>query len=115
MSARARNLKTPSPSQPRLSFESRKRKKSKDTSPTTVANPPKKQAMDETTKAATSSELEAMEERITTKLGDQNDRSLKAAVNEALEKLIESNKSAESHPAVWELSKETRKVVTKVN
>ena len=71
--------------------------------------------MDEINKAATSSELEAMEERITTKLGDQIDRSLKAAVNEALEKLIESNKSAESHPAVWELSKETRKVVTKVN
>ena len=71
--------------------------------------------MDDTSKAATSSELEAMEERITSKLGDQIDRSLKAAVNAALDKLIESNKSAESHPAVKELAKTTRKVVTKVN
>ena len=114
MSARARLLKSPSPSQPRLNFESRKRKKSKDTSPTSLTNPPKKQAMEET-KAATSAELDAMEEHITTKLGDQIDRSLKEAVNSALEKLIESNRSAETHPAVKELAKDTRKVVTKVN
>ena len=115
MSARARQLKSPSPSQPRLRFESRKRKKSKETSPTSTINPPKKQVMEEPARAATSAELDAMEERITTKLGDQIDRSLKAAVNSALEKLIESNRSAESHPAVKELAKDTRKVVTRVN
>ena len=123
MSAKSRQLKVPvSPSQPLLTFENRKRKKSKTLSPPTTQNPTKKQAMEltpkdpiTTPKAVTSNDLDAMEERITNKLGSQIDRSLKEAVDSALAKLVEANRQSEYHPAIQEISKETRKVVTRVN
>ena len=121
MSAKSRQLKA-SKSQPLLTFESRKRKKSKTSSPPTIENPTKKVAMESTLKdpqtppkAVTSNDLDAMEERITNKLGSQIDKSLKEAVDSALAKLVEANRQSDCHPAVFELSKETRKVVTRVN
>ena len=121
MSAKSRQLKA-SPSQPLLTFESRKRKKSKTSSPPTTENPTKKIAMESTPKnpqtspkAVTSNDLDAMEEWITNKLGSQIDKSLKEAVDSALAKLVEANRQSDYHPAMFEISKETRKVVTRVN
>ena len=110
-----KNIVVP-PSQPLLTFDSKKRKKVSETTSPEQLNPPKrKQIMEEEgAQNVTNNDLKEMEERIAVRLGNQIDKSLKEAVDSALSKLIESNNNAKIHPAVARLARETKQVVTKV-
>ena len=110
-----KNIVVP-PSQPLLSFDSKKRKKTSETSPEHLNPPKRKPTMEEEdgTQNVTNNDLKEMEERIAVRLGNQIDKSLKEAVDSALSKLIESNNNAEMHPALSGLAKQTKQVVTSV-
>ena len=107
----AKNIVVP-PTQPLITFDSKKRKK--DTTSPDTFKPAKRRTMEDSTTAATNNDLKEMEERITENLGKKIDQSLKEAVDSALTKLIEANKQADMHPAIATLSKDTSKVVAKV-
>ena len=111
----AKNIIVP-PTQPLITFDSKKRKKCTTSPEAEVTKPAKRrpQIMEDTTSAATSNDLKEMEERITENLGKKIDQSLKEAVDSALAKLVEANQKAEMHPALATLAKDTTKVVAKV-
>ena len=112
-----KNIVVP-PSQPLLTFDSKKRKKASETTSPDQLNPSKRKPMnmeeEEGGQNVTNNDLKNMEERIASRLESQIDRSLKAAVDSALSRLIESNNNAEMHPALSGLAKETKHVVTRV-
>ena len=112
-----KNIVVP-PSQPLLTFDSKKRKKASETTSPEHLNPSKRKPTnmeeEDGTQNVTNNDLKEMEERIAVRLGNQIDKSLKEAVDSALSRLIESNSNAEMHPALTGLAKETKQVVTKV-
>ena len=112
-----KNIVVP-PSQPLLTFDSKKRKKASETTSPDHLNPTKRKPMnmeeEDSGQNVTNNDLKNMEERIASRLKSQIDRSLKAAVDSALSRLIESNNNAEMHPALSGLAKEKKHVVTRV-